>query len=108
MGKPITTQKGAQYTQEFTAYENVNGVRTVSDITGATITFYVYDNWVNQRLIFSQACTNGVPSTGMFSFVMTTTMTKESGSFVYKIEAVYANGNVVPFGNGIFKIEDLA
>jgi hypothetical protein len=108
MGKPITTQKGAQYTQEFTAYENVNGVRTVSNITGATITFYVYDNWVSQRLIFSEECTIVLASAGTFNFVMTTAMTKESGSFVYKIEAVYDNGNVVPFGNGIFKIEDLA
>lgn len=108
MGKTITSQKGTQYTLTFAATEkNSSGNRVASNITGATITFSVYDSNVNLNLIFSETCTITDAVNGLFEFLLTTVHTKRAGSFVWKITAEYANGNIVPWGNGIFKIEDL-
>ena len=108
MGETITSQKGTQYTLEFQATElNSSGNRIVSNLTGATITFYVYDNNVKQDLIFSSLCTVTDAANGLFEFLLTTSNTKRAGSFTWKILAEYLNGNVVPLDNGIFVIEDL-
>jgi hypothetical protein len=108
MGKQITSQKGTQYTLTFAATEkNSSGNYVPSDISGATITFSVYDSNVNLNLLFSVECTITDAANGLFEFLLTTTHTKRAGSFVWKITAEYANGNIIPWGNGIFKIEDL-
>jgi hypothetical protein len=52
-------------------------------------------------------CTITDAANGTFEFLLTLANTKRAGSFIWKITASYANGNVVPWGNGIFKIEDL-
>jgi hypothetical protein len=108
MGRQITSQKGTQYTLKFTATEqNSSGNTVPSDITGATITFSVYDSNVSLNLIFSTVCTITDAPNGLFQFLLTLANTKRAGSFIWKITASYANGNIVPWGNGIFKIEDL-
>ena len=108
MGKQITSQKGTQYTLTFAATEkNSSGNYVPSDISGATITFSVYDSNVNLNLIFSEECTITDAANGAFEFLLTLDNTKRAGSFVWKITAEYLNGNIVPWGNGIFKIEDL-
>ena len=108
MGKTIVSQKGTQYTLTFAATEkNSSGNYVASNISGATITFSVYDNNVNLNLLFSEECTITDAANGLFEFLLTTAHTKRAGSFVWKITAAYANGNIVPWGNGIFKIEDL-
>jgi hypothetical protein len=106
MGKQITSQKGTQYTLTFAATEkNSSGNYVASDISGATPTFYVYDE--NLNLIFSEVCTIDSATDGTFSFLLTYAHTKRAGSFLYKITATYLNGNTVPWDNGIFKVEDL-
>jgi hypothetical protein len=108
MGRQITSQKGTQYPLTFAATEkNSSGNTVPSDISGATITFSVYDSNVSLNLIFSTVCTITDAANGLFEFLLTLDNTKRAGSFIWKITATYANGNVVPWGNGIFKIEDL-
>jgi hypothetical protein len=108
MGRQITSQKGTQYTLTFAASEqNSSGNTVPTNITGATIVFSVYDSNVNLNLIFSETCTITDAANGTFEFLLTLANTKRAGSFIWKIVATYANGNVVPWGNGIFKIEDL-
>jgi len=69
MGKQITSQKGTQYTLTFAATEkNSSGNYVASNITGATITFSVYDSNVNLNLLFSVECTITDAANGLFEF----------------------------------------
>lgn len=106
MGRQITSQKGTQYTLTFAATEkNSSGNFVPSDISGATITFSVYD--INLNLIFDEVCTITDAANGTFEFLLTFDNTKRAGNFIWKITAEYANTNIIPWGNGIFKIDDL-
>ena len=106
MGEIIETWKGAQYTQSFIATEiDSTGARVPSNLSGATITFYALEQ--NNNILFESVCTITDSVNGEFEFLMTTANTKRAGTFKWKILATYANGQVVPFDYGIFKIEDL-
>jgi hypothetical protein len=104
MGELIRTKKNSQYTIELSLTElDSDGKRVPSNLTGATITFYVYDE--TQDLIFSAPCTINDAANGIFSFLLTSDNSKRPGSYRYSIFATYANGNNIPWDEGIFKID---
>lgn len=104
MGELIRTKKNAQYTIGLALTELDSSGNTVpSNLSGATITFYVYDE--KENLIFSAPCNIDDAANGLFSFLLTSDNSKRPGSYRYSIFATYLNGNNIPWDEGIFKID---